>query len=92
MCTAMLDSLETAFGRALRWDVSLTEGYRCRVLRAARPGESVGSDSFRGVDVPEIGAPTMIPAGAPGLVLTVPVLTVKLAGCQAISARSPAIW
>ena len=43
------------FGRALRWDVPLTEGYRCRVLRPARPGESVGSESFRGVDVPEIG-------------------------------------
>jgi glycosyltransferase involved in cell wall biosynthesis len=44
------------FGLALRWDVPLTEGYRCRILRPARPGDSVGSDSFRGIDVPDIGA------------------------------------
>ena len=43
------------FGRAFQWDVPLTEGYRCRVLRPARAGESVHSDSFRGLDVPEIG-------------------------------------
>ena len=43
------------FGRSLRWDVPLTEGYRCRVLRDARPGESVASGRFRGLDVPEIG-------------------------------------
>ncbi len=44
------------FGRSFQWDVPLTEGYRCRVLRPARPGESVDSDRFWGLDVPEIGA------------------------------------
>ncbi len=44
------------FGRSFQWDVPLTEGYRCRVLRSAQPGESVGSNRFWGLDVPEIGA------------------------------------
>jgi glycosyltransferase involved in cell wall biosynthesis len=43
------------FDRALTWDVPLTEGYRCRIVRPSRPDESVHSDAFRGLDVPEIG-------------------------------------
>ncbi|MBS1790789.1 MAG: glycosyltransferase family 4 protein [Acidobacteria bacterium] len=42
------------FGRAFAWDVPLTEGYRCRVVRPPQPGDNVHSDHFRGVDVPEI--------------------------------------
>lgn len=47
------------FGRAFDWDVPLTEGYRCLVLRPSRPGESVHSDRFWGLDVPEIGSAIM---------------------------------
>jgi hypothetical protein len=43
------------FDRAFTWDVPLTEGYRCRIVRPPRPGESVHSDAFWGLDVPEIG-------------------------------------
>jgi glycosyltransferase involved in cell wall biosynthesis len=43
------------FDRAFTWDIPLTEGYRCRIVRLPRPGESVHSDTFRGLDVPEIG-------------------------------------
>jgi glycosyltransferase involved in cell wall biosynthesis len=43
------------FGGAFRWDVPLTEGYRCRVIRPARHVDALSSDRFRGVDVPEIG-------------------------------------
>lgn len=43
------------FGKTFQWDVPLTEGYRCRVVRPAREGESVHSDHFWGLDVPEIG-------------------------------------
>ena len=42
------------FGRAFAWDVPLTEGYRCQVVRPSRETDNVHSDSFRGVDVPEI--------------------------------------
>src|SRR5438309_1583592 len=44
------------FGQPFQWDVPLTDGYRCRVLRPSRPGESVQSDRFWGLDVPEIGS------------------------------------
>lgn len=44
------------FDAAFDWDVPLTEGYRSRVLRATRPGDSMRSDRFWGLDVPEIGA------------------------------------
>jgi glycosyltransferase involved in cell wall biosynthesis len=44
------------FDAAFDWDMPLTEGYRSRVLRAARPGDSMRSDRFWGLDVPEIGA------------------------------------
>ncbi len=44
------------FGRSFQWDVPLTDGYRCRILRSTRPGESVDSNRFWGLNVPEIGA------------------------------------
>jgi glycosyltransferase involved in cell wall biosynthesis len=43
------------FGRAFTWDVPLTDGYRCQVVRPARPEDGLHSGSFRGVDVPGIG-------------------------------------
>lgn len=43
------------FGAAFQWDTALTEGYRCRVLRPTRPGETVHSGSFWGLNVAEIG-------------------------------------
>jgi len=43
------------FDRVFAWDVPLTEGYRSIVVREARAGERIDSDSFGGVDVPEIG-------------------------------------
>lgn len=43
------------FGRAFTWDVPLTEGYRCQVVRPSRPEDDLRSSSFRGVDVPGIG-------------------------------------
>ncbi|MBI1725711.1 MAG: glycosyltransferase family 4 protein [Candidatus Rokubacteria bacterium] len=44
------------FDAVFEWDLPLTEGYPCRVLRAARPGDNMSSDRFWGLDVPEIGA------------------------------------
>jgi len=44
------------FDAAFDWDLPLREGYRSRVLRASRPSDSVVSDRFWGLDVPEIGA------------------------------------
>ena len=44
------------FGVSFQWDTPLVEGYRCRILRAPRPGQSVHSERFWGLDVPEIGA------------------------------------
>ena len=44
------------FGVSFQWDTPLVEGYRCRILRAARRGQSVHSERFWGLDVPEIGA------------------------------------
>ena len=44
------------FGAAFDWDVPLSEGYRSLVLRPSRTGESVHSDRFWGLDVPEIGS------------------------------------
>jgi glycosyltransferase involved in cell wall biosynthesis len=43
------------FGQAFSWDVPLTEGYRCQVVRSARPEDNVHSGSFWGLDVPQIG-------------------------------------
>ena len=42
------------FGEAFEWDVSLTEGYRCRVLRPARSGESVHHERFWSLNVGQI--------------------------------------
>jgi glycosyltransferase involved in cell wall biosynthesis len=42
------------FGVRFEWDVSLTEGYRCHVVRAPRPDDSVHSSNFWGLNVPEI--------------------------------------
>jgi glycosyltransferase involved in cell wall biosynthesis len=44
------------FGVSFQWDTPLVEGYRCRILRGARPDQSVHSERFWGLDVPEIGA------------------------------------
>jgi len=44
------------FGRAFAWDVPLTDGYRCCVVRSADPQDSMHSDDFWGLDVPEIVA------------------------------------
>jgi glycosyltransferase involved in cell wall biosynthesis len=44
------------FATSFEWDVPVIEGYRCRVVRSSRPGESVHSDRFWGLDVPEIGS------------------------------------
>ena len=43
------------FDRAFEWDVPLTDGYRSMVVREARDGERIDSESFSGVDVPRIG-------------------------------------
>ena len=43
------------FGRSFEWDVPLTEGYRSIVVRPAKPGDRVDSESFLGLDVPQIG-------------------------------------
>jgi len=43
------------FGRPFQWDVPLTDGYQSRVVRTARPGDTVHSESFWGLYVPEIG-------------------------------------
>jgi glycosyltransferase involved in cell wall biosynthesis len=42
------------FGAEFEWDVPLTDGYRCRVVRASAPGADFDSRHFRGLDVPEI--------------------------------------
>ncbi len=42
------------FGRPFVWDVPLTEGYRCSVVRQARDGDDLDSSAFFGLDVPEI--------------------------------------
>lgn len=45
----------TGFGASFQWDIPLLEGYSNRVVRPARPEDDVHSNSFRGLDVPEIG-------------------------------------
>jgi len=42
------------FGRPVTWDVPLREGYESLVVRPVRPGESVSSERFRGLDVREV--------------------------------------
>lgn len=48
------DQQGVGFGQALSWDVPLRHGYASSVVRAARRSESVHSDSFFGLDVPEV--------------------------------------
>ncbi len=43
------------FGQPFEWDRPLLEGYASRVVRESRAGDSFTSDSFTGLDVPEIG-------------------------------------
>ncbi|MGE0040483.1 MAG: glycosyltransferase family 4 protein [Vicinamibacterales bacterium] len=45
----------TGFDHAFSWDVPLREGYDSIVVRSSRPGVSVSSEEYRGLDVPEIG-------------------------------------
>ncbi len=49
------DQQGVGFGRSFEWDVPLRAGYRSCVLRPPRPGQSVSSEDFRGIDVPEVG-------------------------------------
>lgn len=44
------------FGQSFEWDIPLTDGYECRIVRPARPDDNVHSSVFRGIDVPEMGA------------------------------------
>ena len=44
------------FGHAFEWDLSLLDGYQCRVIRAGRTEDRVHSRSFWGLDVPRIGS------------------------------------
>src|SRR5207249_11395340 len=44
----------TGFGQPFQRDVPLTDGYRWRVLRPSRPGESVQSDPSWGLDGTDI--------------------------------------
>lgn len=44
------------FERAFTWDVPLTQGYSCQVVRPPRPGDDVRSDRLWGLDVPEVVA------------------------------------
>src|SRR5258708_18208791 len=44
------------FRRPFQWDTRLLDGYRSRVVRESRPDDRFDSDSYRGLDVPEIGA------------------------------------
>lgn len=57
----------TGFGRAFAWDVPLGEGYRSTVIRPGRPGDELGTGTFRGLDVPELAA--RVVAGRPDAVL-----------------------
>ena len=42
------------FSRDLAWDVALYDGFRQRTLRPSRAGETLSSDHFFGLDVPEV--------------------------------------
>jgi glycosyltransferase involved in cell wall biosynthesis len=55
------------FGVAFQWDTPLTDGYRCRIVRPARAGESVHSERFWGLDVP--GIPAAMAESRPDVVL-----------------------
>lgn len=57
----------TGFATEFQWDVALTEGYDCRVLRPPGAGVELSSDSYRGLDIAEIGVALL--ATAPDVVL-----------------------
>jgi glycosyltransferase involved in cell wall biosynthesis len=42
------------FRQPFLWDTPLFEGYRSRVVRESRPGDRFDSESYSGLDVPEI--------------------------------------
>jgi glycosyltransferase involved in cell wall biosynthesis len=44
------------YGLPFDWDVALTDGYRCRIVRPAQPRDCMDSEQFWGLDVPQIGA------------------------------------
>jgi len=44
----------TGFDREFAWDVPLTDGYECTVVRAVRPADRFDSEHFWGLNVPEI--------------------------------------
>jgi glycosyltransferase involved in cell wall biosynthesis len=47
----MPDQQGVGFGEPFEWDVTLTDGYRHRILQPPAPGRRFDSESFRGVDV-----------------------------------------
>ena len=49
------DQQGVGFGEAFEWDVSLTDGYSCRILAPAASNRRFDSDSFGGVDVGPVG-------------------------------------
>ncbi len=49
--TPMPDQQGVGFGEAFEWDVTLTDGYRHRILQPPAHGRRFDSESFRGVDV-----------------------------------------
>jgi len=55
------------FKQAFSWDTNLTDGYRCRFVRAARSTDNVSNVSLWGLDVPEIG--TVIYETCPDVVM-----------------------
>ncbi len=57
----------TGFATEFEWDIPLIQGYDCRVLRPAAEGIELSSDSYRGIDVAEIGEAIL--ATAPDVVL-----------------------
>jgi len=49
--TPMPDQQGVGFDRAFQWDISLTDGYRHRILAPAESSRRFDSSSFRGADV-----------------------------------------
>jgi glycosyltransferase involved in cell wall biosynthesis len=43
------------FDGSFEWDIPMFDGYRWRIVRESRSGDSFDSGRFRGLDVPEIG-------------------------------------
>jgi glycosyltransferase involved in cell wall biosynthesis len=44
------------FEAPFTWDIPLRDGYESEVMRSARAGDRFDSDSFLGLDVPDVGA------------------------------------